>query len=90
MSDGQEGIEAALAGLEAGRQRVAMERDLVAPVLARLYDELGEDEAEDLEVLERILTDWHSMIVRMADLLGAAMQTIAAGAGENDGSAPSR
>jgi hypothetical protein len=89
MSEGQESIDAALAGLEAGRQRVAMERDLLAPVLARLYEQSGEDEAEDLEVLERILADWHSMIVRMADLLAAAMQTIAAG-GENDGSSPSR
>ncbi len=71
-------IHDALGGLEAGRRRVAMERDLLAPVLARLYEELGEDEAADLEVLERILTDWHSMIVRMADLLSAAMRTIAA------------
>ncbi len=76
-------IAKALEGLEAGRRRVAMERDLVTPVLARLYDQVGDEEAADLEVLEQILTDWHSMIVRMADLLSAAMRTIAAGGGES-------
>ena len=78
-----EDIRDALAGLEAGRQRVAMERDLVAPILARLYDQLGEEEAADVELLEQILTDWHSMIVRMADLLSAAMRTIAATGGQD-------
>jgi hypothetical protein len=58
--------ERALNSIEVARRRVANERRIAETTLANLYQRLGRSDA-DVLALDRVLTDWHSMLVKSAD-----------------------
>ena len=70
-----DGTGRALDAVEAGRRRIAHEREIAVAALGNLYERLGEEDL-DVAAVDQVLSNWRLMLLVAADSFSEGMRIL--------------